>query len=67
MVGKAQSRDALVGKPNPGSPEAIELGCKCPVLDNRRGRGAYFDAFGQPVFWYSDACYIHSCGQNQGV
>lgn len=47
-------------QPNPGSNEAIELGCKCPAMDNRRGRGAYFDAFGMPVFWYSDACSIHA-------
>lgn len=47
-------------KPNPGSDEAVELGCKCPVMDNRRGKGAYFDAFGMPVFWYSDDCAVHS-------
>lgn len=23
--------------PNPGSPEAKEQGCKCPVMDNWRG------------------------------
>lgn len=26
-------------KYNPGSDEAIEKGCKCPVLDNGHGRG----------------------------
>lgn len=25
--------------PNPGSNEAIQRGCNCPVLDNCRGRG----------------------------
>lgn len=25
--------------PNPGSDEALERGCKCPVLDNHHGRG----------------------------
>lgn len=25
--------------PNPGSDEALKLGCKCPVLDNNHGRG----------------------------
>ena len=25
--------------PNPGSHEAIDEGCTCPVLDNGRGRG----------------------------
>jgi len=26
-------------KPNPGSREAIEQGCTCPVLDNYHGKG----------------------------
>jgi hypothetical protein len=25
--------------PNPGSPEAVEAGCSCPVLDNHHGKG----------------------------
>ena len=25
--------------PNPGSNEAVERGCKCPVLDNSHGKG----------------------------
>ena len=25
--------------PNPGSPEAEKAGCRCPVMDNRRGQG----------------------------
>lgn len=31
--------------PNPGSNEAIDLGCTCPVLDNCRGKGVR----GQPL------------------
>ena len=27
-------------KPSPGSDEAVEKGCRCPVMDNCRGRGA---------------------------
>ena len=45
--------------PNPGSQEAIEQGCKCPVMDNRRGKGVYIDKNGEPVFWYSGICKIH--------
>jgi len=26
-----------MSQPNPGSPEAIEQGCRCPILDNGRG------------------------------
>ena len=29
--------------PNPGSQEAIDSGCGCPVLDNCRGKGCYCD------------------------
>lgn len=32
-------------KPNPGSPKAIEQGCKCPVLDNAHGKGHYRGGF----------------------
>jgi len=27
--------------PAPGSPEALNAGCVCPVMDNSFGRGAY--------------------------
>ena len=37
--------------PNPGTPEALALGCKCPVLDN-------LDAGGH-VFYYSEDCKVH--------
>ncbi len=45
--------------PSPGSDEAIKLGCKCPVLDNAHGRGAYFIG-GEALFWYSPNCLIHN-------
>lgn len=44
---------------NPGSKEAIDAGCKCPVLDNERGRGAYLGEDGKPVFWISELCPLH--------
>ena len=48
--------------PNPGSPEAVALGCRCPVMDNARGRGApgWKDEQGTPLFWYSDDCKLHA-------
>lgn len=43
-------------KPNPGSDEAIEQGCLCPVLDNGHGKGWY----GKPdVFVMSEDCPLH--------
>jgi hypothetical protein len=44
----------------PGSDEAIEAGCECPVLDNARGQGSgYTGDDGQPLFWISEACPLH--------
>lgn len=43
-------------KPNPGSPAAIKLGCKCPVMDNGGGKG-YMGVKG--VFVMSAICPIH--------
>ena len=42
--------------PNPGSPEAVDQGCRCPVLDNARGVG-YYGISGRWV--YSGDCPLH--------
>ena len=49
-------------KPTPGSDEALDLGCTCPVLDNGRGRGAEVDETGKVRFWYTEGCPVHSLG-----
>ena len=46
-------------KVNPGSDEAIKLGCTCPVMDNAHGRGAFIED-GQVMFWYSQDCPVHN-------
>lgn len=43
--------------PNPGSQAAIDLGCRCPILDNHYGRGIVFGH--ETVFWYNDDCKVH--------
>lgn len=47
---------------NPGSDAARALGCTCPVLDNGRGRSAWgrSSLYGDPVFWISGDCPLHS-------
>lgn len=48
--------------PNPGSPEAAEQGCTCPVLDNGHGSGAWGgirDEDGNHAFWINDNCPLH--------
>jgi transposase len=42
---------------NPGSEEAIALGCTCPVIDNHFGRGA--PSKDGPSFWYTEGCPVH--------
>ena len=46
------------GAPNPGSPEAVKLGCICPVLDNCHGKdGGVMCDPGQ--FWINVKCPVH--------
>jgi len=37
----------------PGSPEAIQNGCTCPVLDNHNGEGQ------DGAFWINAECPVH--------
>ena len=47
----------MTDKPNPGSKEAIEKGCTCPVLDNGHGKGY----MGQKdVFVFNAECPLHN-------
>jgi hypothetical protein len=49
-------------KPNPGTKEAIEAGCTCPVLDNNYGRGIPIktkDGTIQMGYWMDGACPLH--------
>jgi hypothetical protein len=45
-------------KPNPGSQEAIYLGCICPVIDNHYGKGVETEN-GEVHFWYTAECPVH--------
>jgi len=47
--------------PNPGSDEAIELGCICPVIDNGHGRG-YFGDGAKYGFVVREDCPLHGGG-----
>ena len=49
-------------KPNPGTKEAIEAGCTCPVIDNNYGKGIPIktkDGTIQTGYWMSDNCPLH--------
>lgn len=45
--------------PNPGSKEAQEQGCICPVEDNNYGEGFTWGKNGK-CFWYVGGCPLHS-------
>ena len=49
--------EGLSDPPNPGSQEAQDMGCSCPVIDNANGRG-YMGM--KDVFVYQHDCLIHS-------
>jgi hypothetical protein len=57
--------------PNPGSREAIEQGCRCPVLDNSYGRGVPWprddgkDPEEHPSFYVSGDCPLHAVGTTE--
>jgi hypothetical protein len=48
--------------PNPGSREAIDMGCTCPVIDNGHGKGymgGAKDKDGNTLFVYTVTCPLH--------
>lgn len=46
-------------KPNPGSKEAQEQGCECPVIDNHYGKGIPIKNE-ENNFWISENCPLHN-------
>ena len=44
--------------PPPGSKEAINLGCTCPVLDNAHGKG--IPSKTGTLYWFNGSCEIHT-------
>ena len=48
--------------PNPGSNEAVELGCTCPVLDNDHGLGIGGDG-DEHGWWMTRGSPVHDLGE----
>jgi hypothetical protein len=48
--------DSTAIPPNPGSEAALAQGCKCPVIDNRYGKGIRDD---RDEFWINNGCPLH--------
>ena len=52
--------------PPPGSPEATEQGCTCPVFDNRKGRGCGLtDKDGKPLYYINEKCPLHGAKEGE--
>lgn len=47
--------------PNPGSNEALNQGCRCPVLDNGHGKGHFGDG-AKYGWWINSDCPLHGSG-----
>lgn len=61
MSDEPSSASEKPARPNPGSDEAIAIGCLCPVLDNGHGRHAPFmGADGKPEWWVRGDCPVHT-------
>jgi len=59
----------MTDNPNPGSPEAIEKGCACPILDNAHGRGymgGVKDQNGGVIFVMRADCPLHGYAEMKG-
>ena len=53
-------------KPPPGSPEATEQGCTCPVFDNCKGRGCGLtDNYGNPLYYINEKCQLHGAREGE--
>lgn len=50
----------MENKPNPGSKEAQEQGCKCPVIDNHYGEGFSMGKDNTKSFWVNSECTLHA-------
>lgn len=58
MSTENKHRQFKEGIPNPGSREAVNQGCICPVWDNEHGEGMNI---GDRTLWYvTKGCPLHS-------
>lgn len=47
----------MTDKPTPGSAEAVDLGCTCPIIDNHYGKGVPMN--GKRFHWTEADCPLH--------
>lgn len=57
-----ETKEQWPSVPNPGSDEALQAGCRCPVMDNGHGAG-YMGQAG--IFVMNLDCPLHGFGENE--
>lgn len=62
--GLPQSPDPVPRVPNPGSGEAVAIGCKCAILDNCHGKRAPYPPDG---WWITAGCPVHAPNPEAGA
>jgi hypothetical protein len=65
LLGLGVSREMSDKQPNPGSPEAVEKGCLCPVMDNHGGKGFQMGEENGTMFWMVRKCPLHGNGMEE--
>ncbi len=55
----------LPADPKPGTREAREAGCTCPVMDNAHGKGRYGDGV-KYGWWVGEGCPLHAAQRARG-
>lgn len=50
--------------PNPGSSQALAMGCLCPQMDNKYGVGS---GWGKGAFWINMDCPLHGTSHRLSV
>jgi hypothetical protein len=52
---------SIMTEPKPGSKEAIDEGCTCPIIDNHYGQGIVLED--SVLFYYNSDCPIHGLAE----
>lgn len=62
-----EQRQANIDKYAPGSDEAHEAGCTCPVIDNAYGDGAWggIKVNGKTLYWMRGDCPLHGYDEEE--
>jgi len=66
MAAAVKEQEEKYPNGTPGSRQALEAGCWCPILDNAYGRGMPWprddnlDPEKHPSFWIAEGCPVHT-------